>query len=116
LRSTLTDPKHGILPLGHCVLAPEDAAIQEVGRRLRTAADDAEDMLLVYYAGHGLLSRRRHELHLALTDTPANEPGFGGIPFDVVRDTCIDSPAACKVVILDCCFSGRALRTCLRSS
>lgn len=109
LHSTLTDPKHGTLPSENCVLIPEDAVIQEVGRHLRAAADDAEDVLLVYYAGHGLLSRRRHELHLALTGTPADEPGFGGIPFDLVRDTCVDSPAACKIVILDCCYSGRAL-------
>lgn len=93
------------------MLVPDGASIQEVGASLRGAAEEATDLLLVYYAGHGLLSRRRHELHLALRDTPADEPGFGGLLFELVRDACVDSPARCKIVILDCCFSGRALGT-----
>ena len=40
-------------------------------RRLRQAARQAEDLLLVYYAGHGLTAGRRHELYLALRDTDA---------------------------------------------
>jgi hypothetical protein len=63
------------------------------------AAQQAEDTLVIYYAGHGLVHPRRLGLLLA---TVGSRPGrtHTAAPFDQVRDCLIDSPAPRKVVIL----------------
>ncbi|MFE3230093.1 EAL domain-containing protein [Nocardia sp. NPDC059228] len=109
LAEVLTDPAHGSLLRDQCILLPEDASPREIGAAIATAAEAARDLLLIYFAGHGVLGPRRGELHLAVTDTHPHRPGIGGLPFEAVRDLYIDSPAAARVVILDCCYSGRAL-------
>ncbi|MGW5455952.1 caspase, EACC1-associated type [Nocardia sp. NPDC003979] len=109
LAEVLTDPEHGCLEREHCALLPADASPGQIGDAIAHAAENAHDLLLIYFAGHGVLGARRGELHLAVADTHPHRPGMGGIPFDAVRDLYIDSPAAARVVILDCCYSGRAL-------
>ncbi|WP_083888053.1 EAL domain-containing protein [Nocardia asiatica] len=109
LRDVLTDPVHGSLLLEGCVLLPEQASPADIGNAIAEASDQARDLLLIYFAGHGVLGPRRSELHLAVTDTHPLRPGIGGVPFDAVRDLYLDSATAARVVILDCCYSGRAL-------
>lgn len=75
---------------------------------LRTASLQAEELLVVYYAGHGLLlGRRRDELHLAVGRSDLEKP-WTAVPYAQVADLVRDSVATVKVVILDCCYSGRA--------
>nr|WP_198151299.1 caspase family protein [Kibdelosporangium sp. MJ126-NF4]CEL14399.1 protein kinase-like protein [Kibdelosporangium sp. MJ126-NF4]CTQ88764.1 protein kinase-like protein [Kibdelosporangium sp. MJ126-NF4] len=76
---------------------------------IHAAAEDATDTLLVYYSGHGLLDRRTN-LQLALS---GSVPGrfHTATQYDWIRDAVIDSPARRRIVILDCCYSGRALGT-----
>jgi len=76
---------------------------------LRRWARDTEDVLLVYYVGHGTITPDG-ELCLALSDTEFDEPDITGIEYRRVRSALIDSPARIKVVILDCCYSGRAIQ------
>jgi len=76
---------------------------------LMQAAGQAEDLLLFYYSGHGLLAQRRGELFLSLRDTRRDRIAFSALPFEAVRDACLESRAASRVVILDSCFSGRAI-------
>ncbi|WP_052768620.1 caspase, EACC1-associated type [Streptomyces humi] len=109
LRELLTDPGHGIVPESHCTVLLDDGDLRTVGDRLRSAVADAEDLLLVHYAGHGLVAGRRHSLYLALPDSRWAAPEFNSLEYDKLRDAVLDSPAAAKVVVLDCCFSGRAL-------
>lgn len=109
LADVLTDPLHGCLEREQCILLPEDASPGRIGDAIAHAAENARDLLLIYFAGHGVLGPRRGELHLAVTGTHPHRPGIGGIPFEAVRDLYVDSPAAARVVILDCCYSGRAL-------
>ena len=52
---------------------------------------------------------RRHELYLALPDSEWIEPEFNSLEYDKLRSAVLDSPAATKVIILDCCFSGRVV-------
>ncbi|MBV7703975.1 EAL domain-containing protein [Nocardia nova] len=111
LAGVLTDSLHGCVPPEQCILLPEDASAGMIGDGIARAADYARDLLLIYFAGHGVLGARRGELHLAVNSTHPNRPGIGGIPFDAVRDLYVDSPAVARVVILDCCYSGRALGT-----
>lgn len=109
LAEIFTDPSHGVLRHEQCIVLPEDATPTAIGDAIAHAAENAGDLLLIYFAGHGVLGSRRGELHLAVSSTHPHRPGIGGVPFDAVRDLYLDSPAAARVVILDCCYSGRAL-------
>lgn len=65
LFTVFTDPKVGGFPSGHCRCAPPDASVDQVGNLIEEAAGQAEDLLLFYYAGHGLIGAHG-ELFLAL--------------------------------------------------
>jgi hypothetical protein len=108
LAAALTDPETGVVPAEHCDVLADVTDIRLIGRRLRAAAKAAEDLLLVYFVGHGLTAGRRHELYLALPGTEWEEPEFSALEYDKLRSAVLNSPAANKVIILDCCFSGRA--------
>ena len=75
---------------------------------LRSAASQAEDLLLVYFVGHGLVAPR-HDLYLGLPDSDLAEPEFNSLEYDKLRSAVLDSAAATKIIILDCCFSGRVV-------
>jgi hypothetical protein len=64
---------------------------------------------LVYFVGHGLVDGRRHELYLGLPDSEWAEPEFNSLQYDMLRGAVLDSAAATKIIILDCCFSGRVV-------
>src|SRR4051812_37798900 len=38
-----------------------------------------------------------------------NAPEWGSLRYEALRDAILESPAKAKIVILDCCFSGRAV-------
>lgn len=109
LATVLTDPVHGIVSPEHCLTVEDEADVRRLGGQIRAAAGEAEDLFLVYYAGHGLVGNRRHELYLALPDSEWDAPEFTSLEYDKLRGAVLDSQARNKIVILDCCFSGRAL-------
>ncbi|WP_433685398.1 caspase, EACC1-associated type [Nocardia sp. CA-119907] len=91
---------------GQCVtvLDPDRTGVgNEVGR----AARGASGLLLVYYTGHGLLDRRGR-LHLAVPGSDPADVRWTAVPFETLREEILDSPARVRVLILDCCFAGRA--------
>lgn len=109
LRRLLTS-EHGTgIDPANCVVVPPAADQRAVGRHLVKAAREAEDMLLVYYSGHGLIGRRSGELYLTLADTEPDELAYSALRYEAVREACLESAAAIRVVILDCCYSGRAI-------
>lgn len=109
LAAALTDPSYGMIPEGHCTVLVDEGDLRLIGRQLRSAAKQAEDLLLVFYSGHGLVGGKRHELYLALPESEWAEPEFNSLEYDKLRGAVLDSPAATKVIILDCCFSGRVV-------
>ncbi|MDY0812426.1 caspase, EACC1-associated type [Kitasatospora purpeofusca] len=109
LAALFTDPDHGVVPEEHCTVLLDDADLSRVGRRLREAARAAEDLLLVYFTGHGLVGGRRHDLYLALPDSEYGDPDFTSLEYDKLRGTVLNSRATTKIIVLDCCFSGRAV-------
>jgi hypothetical protein len=109
LQVVLTDPDLGVVTGQNCELLAELNDIGQIGRRLRAAANVAEDLLLVYYVGHGVATWRQHDLYLALPGTSWEAPEFSALEYDKVRSAVLDSPAATKMIVLDCCYSGRAL-------
>jgi hypothetical protein len=105
----LTDPGTGILPAQNCQIVQSPDSPYTFMRWLRASAYQAEDLLLVYYAGHGLRHERRDDLYLAVGRTDPNGLDGSAVEYDWVRDVIADSPAKAKLLILDCCYSGLAL-------
>jgi WD40 repeat protein len=114
--------KRSVLDLGEvlverCGLARDrlrivlDAATPtEIGTALAEEADRATSVLLVYYVGHGLVGLGG-ELYLA-TQATDRRPGWlahTALAYNAVRNSLLESAAASLVVVLDCCYSGRAL-------
>lgn len=108
LARILTSPAGTGLPAEHCAVVADDAAFTRLGERVVTAAAEAEDLLLLYYAGHGMLDSHG-KLHLALPATDPDRLLWTGLPFATIRETFAEARARTRVVILDCCYSGRAI-------
>ena len=114
-RAVLTDPRLGGLHPGHCIVIQDPSALPALGMELARVARQAEDTLIVYYAGHGLLDDRGG-LFLALRETDPDHVAYTALPFAWVREALADSPARNRILILDCCFSGRAIEAMATSS
>lgn len=107
LADVLTEAGGGLFHENNCASLVDETNMSELGRAVKAAADAARDLLLVYYSGHGCLDPRRHELYLALPGTDPDNLGFTAIPATVLNEAMRNSPADNKVLIVDCCFSGR---------
>ncbi|WP_433186423.1 caspase, EACC1-associated type [Actinoallomurus sp. CA-150999] len=84
---------------------PQDAT--QLIRKVRQLARATTGTLLLYYVGHGVLMETG-ELALTVLDTDEDDPDVTGIEYEKVRRALLDSPAKSKIVILDCCYAGRA--------
>ncbi len=82
------------------------------GEALAEETAAADDALLIYFCGHGLVSLDG-DLYLATaaTDQRAGYLAHTAAPYAQVRNAVLESPARVKVVVLDCCYSGRAFTT-----
>jgi hypothetical protein len=108
LRQVLTNPDTGVLKPELCRVLVDPTSTDEVGTALSELAATATDLLLVYYAGHGLVDDRGR-LHLALAHTHPHRARWTAFPLDLLREEIANSAAATRVLVLDCCFSGRAI-------
>jgi hypothetical protein len=107
LAEVLTDPALGGFPPGRCIVVPDPASAQAADRTLGEYAAQAEDTFLVYWAGH-VGPGPGGELQLSVTGA-ADGPPAGALAVGRVRDAMLRSPAAHRILILDCCFSGDAV-------
>jgi hypothetical protein len=85
--------------------------VREVMEVVAAGAEQTTGILVVYYVGHGLTGQSG-DLYLSVggTDpTPGYPREHSAIPYAHLARLLEQSPALAKVVILDCCFSGRAL-------
>ncbi|MFI2664733.1 WD40 repeat domain-containing protein [Micromonospora carbonacea] len=88
--------------------APDAATM---ARAIAEEAGRADTVLLIYYVGHGLLGPGG-ELYLAAASTDRLVPGLAAhqaLAVAAVREAVSTCRAASVVVVLDCCFSGRAV-------
>ncbi|PRY54978.1 caspase, EACC1-associated type [Glycomyces artemisiae] len=97
---------------GDCLALTDPDSLAEVGAAVERAAKEAEDLLLVYYSGHGLVDDEGM-LHLTMTGTSDALLPWSGIPFRLLNKAVQYSRAAMKVVILDTCYSGIAIEPLL---
>ncbi len=89
----------------HRLLDEEDIAV--VAERVALVCRETQGLVLLYYAGHGLISRDG-DLLLTLQNSTFGLSEANCLQWKTIKGYLLDSPAAMKVVILDCCFSGRA--------
>jgi hypothetical protein len=110
LARTLTDPEVWGVWEERVTVLPQPGTDAEVLDAVREAAAVAEDTLLVYYAGHGLLDPEDGALHLALPGSRLEDSYVAtALRYDLVRRVFLNNPASRKVLLLDCCYSGRAV-------
>ncbi|WP_433342488.1 caspase, EACC1-associated type [Streptomyces sp. CA-253872] len=109
LRAALTDPEIWGIADDRVVVVgnPRDAAA--LTGPVREAAERAEDTLLVYYAGHGLVDRHERQLHLTLPHSEEDRPETCVRSADVRRAIRDQGAARRRVLLIDCCFSGQVV-------
>lgn len=107
LREALCSAEIWGLPRKNCTVILDPKNITEMMDPIAEAAA-TQDTLLVYFSGHGLPSQHDGELLLSLTTT---RPGrdYSSVSYGLIRNEVVNSHASRIVVILDCCYSGRAL-------
>lgn len=112
LAAFLTSPRGWNLRPEHCSVIGDPEGPDPVMRELGAAAGEAEDTLLVYFAGHGRLDRTAdgtgEGLCWALGGSSANDVYVTGVAYRQVRRLLTDSNVRRVVVVVDCCYSGWA--------
>jgi hypothetical protein len=108
MRQLLTGPLCGWED-NHVVTVLDEPRTGDLPDRLIGWYAQASDAALFYYVGHGQADDEE-QLCLALTgsSTQAERVAATSLPFDAVRRALRASHAAVKIVILDCCFAGKA--------
>jgi hypothetical protein len=109
LRVVLTHPEFGGLAPTNVRVMQDPRKPVPVCRAMYEAAAQAEDLLLIYYAGHGLLDLDDPDLHLALQGSQRQYKRYTALSVREIKRVFQTTRATNRVLILDCCFSGRAL-------
>ena len=106
LRSALTDSEVGLFAPADVRVLPERGAqeiLVEIQRFLDSATRD--DVLLLYYSGHGVLDNR-NQLFLCAADTRTDVLRATSVGSTAINSMIADSAARTTVIVLDCCHSG----------
>ncbi|MEV8321109.1 caspase family protein [Streptomyces sp. NPDC059900] len=110
LADALQDPTVWGLPQARCRVVPNPVTQAELLEPVYELGRQSKDTFLVYYCGHGLRDSDSADLYLALHGSREGA-GYTATEYRHLRSALRASPARRKIVILDCCFSGRATRT-----
>jgi hypothetical protein len=108
LRAALTSGPGAFTP-EHCAVLLDPPEPVPPFNALKSHADQATDTLLIYFAGHGI-PKLGGGLHFALTNTQSTNAQASGFDYDWLRDILNESNATNKIVIVDCCYSGRIVQ------
>lgn len=79
---------------------------QEILRVIKTAAQNAQKSLIIYYSGHGILDED-FNLYLSTSDTKVEDIFFTGVSIDAINRV-IQKERLLVVLVLDACFSEKA--------
>ncbi|OIJ89390.1 caspase, EACC1-associated type [Streptomyces monashensis] len=109
LAAELCDATVWGLPVQHCAVVTDPLSPQAILDPVYQAGDEATDTLIVYFAGHGMRDTESADLYLALGDT-REHLGYTAVAYQHLRAALRAARARRKIVVLDCCFSGRAAR------
>ncbi|MFF3572319.1 type VII secretion protein EccCb [Nocardia jiangxiensis] len=106
LRNLLHEPEIGGFEPAEILVNESKMEIERGIERMFRGAGP-EDLLLLYYSGHGI--RTSQNLYLAASNTDANLPGSSGVSSAFIKEMIRESNAASKIILLDCCYSGAFL-------
>ncbi|WP_225840338.1 caspase family protein [Streptomyces sp. NK08204] len=98
------------VPTGQIRTIIDPGTAQEMATAIAEEARQAETAFLLYYVGHGLIGPA-DKLYLAASSTDRLTPGLAAhqaLSLSAVREALTACRASCVIVVLDCCFSGRA--------
>jgi hypothetical protein len=109
LRAALTDPEIWGIAEDRVYTVENPATGQELTDRIYEAAAKAEETLIVYYAGHGLIDRRETKLLLTVPGSQDGRPVTCVRAGDVNEAIGSGENVRHHVLLLDCCFSGKVL-------
>ncbi len=101
----------GAFDAGRCTTMLDPPGVIQLYDALKHQAGEATDTLLIYFAGHGLRKLFGNGLHLALPQTQTANQQVSGFDYDLLREIVNSSRAKNKIVIVDSCFSGRAIQS-----
>jgi hypothetical protein len=108
LAACFQDPGLWGLPAACCTVVADPVSPGDLIDPVHEAAEAAEDTLLVYYAGHGLIDHDTNELLLALVGSVSGR-SHTAARYEYLRRDVNNARARRRVVILDCCYSGKAV-------
>jgi hypothetical protein len=106
LQSLLAPANGAGLPREKCRMVSNPRTGEGMRSAIKRAAETATDVLLLYYVGHGW--KIEGDLYLAAQSSSPDSIETTGLAYRTVRRLVRSSPAAIRVIILDCCFSGVA--------
>ncbi|CAM3962060.1 caspase family protein [Kibdelosporangium persicum] len=109
LHAILVDPNLCGWPEDRVTVIANPSTASKLAQQLRRLAADTTATLLLYFVGHGTLTESG-ELCLVVGETDFADPDLTGLEYRHVRRAVLDSPAQSKIVILDCCYSGKAIQ------
>jgi uncharacterized caspase-like protein len=90
--------------------------LSEFSTTVRVAIGDffadkkTDDLLLVYFSGHGVLDGN-NRFYLAVKDTQRNRLSATGIPASFIKEEMESCRSKRQVLVLDCCHSGAFARS-----
>ncbi len=89
----------------HTLLDPESC--RKFNTFIKTNTAEAQGTLLFYYAGHGIIAYDG-SLLFPTQETEKSMEDETSVAWELVKRRLISSPARRRILILDCCYSGRA--------
>jgi tetratricopeptide (TPR) repeat protein len=110
LAAELCDATVWGLPVQHCTVVTDPQSPQAILDPVYQAGEEATDTLIVYFAGHGMRDTESADLYLALGDS-REHLGYTAVAYQHLRTALRAARARRKIIVLDCCFSGRAARS-----
>lgn len=107
MRQILTNPELCGWPAPRVKQLSNESDNRQLIIKLRRWARETTGVFLLYYVGHG--TPGENGPCLSLSDTQLEHPDATGVEYRHVRKALLESPARVKIVILDCCYAGRAV-------
>ena len=108
MRAVLTNAELCGWPEENVAVVQDTSDITGLSLTLRRLAREAAEVLLVYFAGQGLVGSRG-EFCLSLAGTLREDAEDTSLRYARVRQEVLDSRARLKIVILDCPYSGHVI-------